>query len=151
MFLLSSLAEVVGYSLGILGNKYSSNTILKICLFMASSCCMIVALMPKDSSGIFSWNSIIIMVFVFIGKATSSTSFTLIYVYTNQIYPTFVRNTLVSYIASCGRFGSLISPQINLLGTTVWGPLPYVIFSGSSLVGCIFLFFLKNPKLNHEI
>merc|ERR1719468_696470 len=107
---------------------------------------MVVAIIPKDSSTILSWNSIVIMVFVFIGKATSSTSFTLIYVYTNQLYPTFVRNTLVSYIASCGRFGSLISPQINLLGTTVYGPLPYIIFSGSSIVGCFFLFFLEDAS-----
>jgi len=146
MFFLSSMAEIVGYSLAILGNKYSRNTLLKICLFAAGCCCMTIAFIPKSSTSTISWNVVVIAVCVFIGKSMSSTSFNLIYLYTNQLYPTFVRNTLVSCIASAGRFGSLISPQINLLGDLVWAPLPYIIFSGSSLLGAGFLFFLPDPS-----
>ena len=148
MFLLSSLAEIVGYTGGIVGAKYSRNLILKICLLIAAVCCIIVAFIPVTSNNIPSWNSILIMFCVFGGKAMSSTAFNLIYIYTNQLYPTFVRNTLVSYTASAGRFGSIISPQINLLGT-LWSPLPYLIFSGSTFVACVFLFFIPE-KSNTE-
>lgn len=150
MFLLSSLAEVVGYTGGVIGAKYSRNLILRICLFIAAVCCIIVAFIPVTSNSLTSWNSILIMLCVFGGKAMTSTAFNLIYIYTNQLYPTHVRNTLVSYTASAGRFGAIISPQINLLGNAVWGPLPYLIFSASTFVACVFLFFIPNEKNSED-
>lgn len=146
MYLLSSLAEMVGYTGGILGSKYSRNKILKVCLTLAGICCIVVAFIPVTSNSITSWNSILIMLCVFIGKAMSATAFNLIYIYTNQLYPTFVRNTIVSYTASAGRFGSIISPLINLLGTTVWKPLPYLIFSSASFIAAGCLFFIPDAS-----
>lgn len=145
MFFLSSAAEIVGYTAGIVGVKFPRNPVLRICLFIAAVCCIVVAFIPVTSSDYITWNAVLIMICVFLGKAMSSTAFNLIYVYTNQLYPTYVRNTLVSIIASAGRFGSIISPQINLLGDVAWGPLPYLIFSASTFIACVFLFFIPNP------
>ncbi len=76
----------------------------------------------------------------------ASAAFNSGYVFTSKLYPVNVRNTLVSLVLSVGRIGSLISPQINLLKTLVWAPLPYLIFSFSSLIASFTMIFVPNPS-----
>ena len=57
-----------------------------------------------------------------------------------------------SVVSSSSRIGSLLAPQINMLRSLVWGPLPYLIFSGASLVSCVFTFFLPDTSsLNYKL
>jgi hypothetical protein len=153
MYFFSSLAEIIGYASCHLNDYFSRKNVLIGFLGSASLMCLIVALIPTNSSIIFnifnlniSLNSILIILFASIGKAMASAAFNSGYVFTSKLYPTSVRNTLVSLVSSIGRVGSLISPQINLLRKIVWAPLPYFIFSGSSLLACLFTIFLPDPS-----
>jgi len=157
MYFFSSLAETIGYASCHLNDAFSRKKVLIGFLGSASLMCLIVALIPIDSSIMFnifnlniSLNSILIILFASIGKAMASAAFNSGYVFTSKSYPTSVRNTLVSLVSSIGRVGSIISPQINLLRTLVWAPLPYFIFSGSSLLACLFTIFVPDPT-NHNI
>jgi len=95
-----------------------------------------------------SFNTVLVILFASIGKAMASAAFNSAYMFTSQLYPTSVRNTLMSVISCSSRIGSLISPQINMLRTLFWAPLPYLIFSGASLIACVFTFFLPDPSTN---
>lgn len=158
IFFFSSVAEMIGYMLCHLNDKFGQKRMFVIFLATAGISCLSVALIPKESSssshhksaaisiGIaeFKWNSILIIVCTGIGKAMASAAYNCAYIYTSQMYPTHVRNTLVLFLSSTGRVGSLISPQINLLRVLVWNPLPYIIFSISSLASSVIVFFLPD-------
>ena len=141
MYFLSSVSEAFGYLCCYLNDKYSRKKVL-IGFFILSTCfCLVVALTPSTSEKL---NIILVILFASLGKAMCSAAYNSVYVFTSQVYPTHVRNTLVSVISCSSRIGSLISPQINMLRTLVWGPLPYFIFSGASLLSCLCTFFLPD-------
>ena len=145
MYFLSSIAEIAGYAACHLNDKFSRKKVLIIFLGSAGLMCLIVALIPLNSNQkSLTFNSILIMIFASTGKAMASASFNSGYIFTAKLYPTCVRNTFVSILSSVGKIGSLISPQINLLRTLVWAPLPYFVFSASSLLACLFTFFLPD-------
>lgn len=152
MCFLSSLSETIGYIFCYLNDKYSRKKVLIGFLASASIMCLSVVLIPLPKSSSISLNSILIIIFASIGKSMASAAFNSAYMFTSQSYPTSVRNTLVSIVSCSARIGSLISPQINLLRSLVWAPLPYLIFSGASLVACVFTFFLPDTsKLKYQL
>jgi hypothetical protein len=117
--------------------------------FLGLTCCC-VALVPsekKDPSSEFdnlSVNSLLIIAFASIGKSMSAASYNSAYVYSAQSYPTSIRNTMVLFISSLGRLGSIIAPQVNYL-KIIWSKLPYLLFGSSSLLACLLVYFLPNP------
>jgi MFS family permease len=148
MYLLSSLAEFVGYFTCHINDVIGRKRALSIFFALSGFICLSVIFVP-DSTDMTSINSILIIVLASIGKASASAASNSTYVYTSHLYPTKVRNTFMLFIASMGRVGSIISPQINLLGYLIWRPLPYIIFSTCSLIASLFIFILPDPeKLN---
>ena len=89
------------------------------------------------------------MVFALIGKCAVSGCYHIAYIYTAELYPTKTRNTAVLFLTCFGSASSLIAPQINILKTLVWNPLPYIIYSLSALFGCFCLFLL--PETHNKI
>lgn len=149
MYLLSSVAEIVGYACCHLNDIFGRKRTMIGFLMMASAVCLVVALVPagsKSSDGSLTWNSIIKIIFASIGKAMASAAFNSCYIFNSLLYPTKVRTTIVLFASNIGRIGSYVSPQINLLQTAVWRPLPYIIFSSSAFLASIFVFLLPDPN-----
>ncbi|KAJ8248561.1 hypothetical protein GJAV_G00243310 [Gymnothorax javanicus] len=75
-----------------------------------------------------------------LGKAFSEASFTIMFLYTTELYPTVVRQNGVGYTSFLARLGVSVSPLIILL-EDVWKFLPWVIFGAmatvSGLVACL--------------
>ena len=142
MYLISSLAEIVGYASCHFNDKFGRKKMLIIFLVLSSIVCMIVAFMPPANTLILITAK---MILVFIGKACASAAFNSCYIYNSLLYSTAVRSTIVLFASNCGNIGSLISPQINLLQQLVWKPLPYLIFSGSSFIASFFISMLPDP------
>lgn len=154
MYTLGSVSEMVGYTLCNFTYKFKRKLVFIGFLGLASLTCLAVSLIQflKDADSLedeetLSLNVILLIIFTFLGKAMTSAAFSLAYVYTSQMYPTRVRNTLLLFVSSIGRLGSVISPQVNLLGDLVLKQLPYFIFSMCSMVGCIFILILPDPSL----
>jgi OCT family organic cation transporter-like MFS transporter 4/5 len=91
-------------------------------------------------------DAILIISLISIGKFTVSASFNTLFVYTAELYDTRVRNFALVMCSCVGRLGSLISPQINLLGTIVWKTLPFLIFSISAFIAAVFNFILPEKS-----
>ncbi|KAF5282998.1 hypothetical protein FQA39_LY04869 [Lamprigera yunnana] len=68
-----------------------------------------------------------------LGKFGISVNMSVIYIFTSEMFPTPLRNSLVSMCSMFGRIGAMIAPQIPLLEAT-WQPLPLVLFGASSVV-----------------
>ena len=68
------------------------------------------------------------------------------WIYTSETYPTVIRSTGVGLTVSIARLGGVWAPQISLLAQSVWPPLPYIIFSISSLIAAVCAGFLPETR-----
>lgn len=152
MFLSCTIAEIIGMLGGFYGTQYSRRTLLMVYFLITAVTSFLVAIIPNDEKEAFSFRSILIMFCAFCGKVLISTIFYLIYHYSSKVYPTRVRNTLVSFACCLGRFGAILAPQIILLRMLVWAPLPYFIFAFSSFLALGSVFLLPcERKLDYDI
>jgi len=55
------------------------------------------------------------LVLFLVGKLTITASFQVLYFFASEIYPTNLRNSLLSFCSMMGRFGSMLAPQTPLL------------------------------------
>lgn len=55
-------------------------------------------------------HTLIIRIFFFIGMCATSSAFAVLYVFTAEIWPTGMRNTLMNLCSMIGRFGSMLAP-----------------------------------------
>lgn len=62
-----------------------------------------------------------------LGKGLSESSFTCIFLYTTELYPTVVRQNGLGFSSFMARIGVSLAPLMGLL-EDVWGPLPGLLF-----------------------
>ncbi|XP_062599414.1 organic anion transporter 3-like [Saccostrea cucullata] len=73
---------------------------------------------------------------IFIGKSMITGSFTTIFIYTPELYPTNLRALSMGMGSAAGRIGGMVSSFAALFGTYVsWGP--GVVFGSLSLLATI--------------
>ncbi|XP_024859507.1 solute carrier family 22 member 7-like [Kryptolebias marmoratus] len=84
--------------------------------------------------------SVIRTIVAVLGKSMSEASFTIIFLYTTELYPTVVRQNGLGYTSFLARLGVSISPLVTLLDD-VWHLFPAVIYCavavGSGLVASL--------------
>ncbi|XP_041640042.1 solute carrier family 22 member 7-like [Cheilinus undulatus] len=99
-------------------------------LLMTGLCLFINIFVPKGQ-----W--VVRTIVGVIGKGMSEASFTIVYLYTAELFPTVVRQNSLGYNSFVARLGVSISPLIILL-EDVWHPLPAATYCavavGSGLV-----------------
>uniref|UniRef100_A0A3Q1FKT5 Solute carrier family 22 member 7-like n=1 Tax=Acanthochromis polyacanthus TaxID=80966 RepID=A0A3Q1FKT5_9TELE len=88
-------------------------------------CLFINMFVSKDQSAIRTTVAVL-------GKSMSEASFTIIYLYTTEFYPTVVRQNGLGYTSVLARLGVSISPLIMLL-EDVWHLLPAVIYCAAAV------------------
>ncbi|XP_030643337.1 solute carrier family 22 member 7-like [Chanos chanos] len=75
-----------------------------------------------------------------LGKGLSEAAFTIMFLYTTELYPTVVRQNGIGYTSFIARLGVSVAPLIILLEHT-WKLLPNVVFSSvaifAGLVACL--------------
>jgi MFS family permease len=150
LYVCQSIAELIGYWICLFNDKFGRRKTNIFYLFVAAVMCLIVSLVPRnndlnDENKVLR-DAIMIISLISIGKCMISAAFNTLYIYTSELYPTSVRNFALLFCSCVGRVGSLISPQINLLGDVLWKPLPYLIFSIASFIASIFVFILPETK-----
>ncbi|KAJ4944949.1 hypothetical protein JOQ06_013488 [Pogonophryne albipinna] len=84
--------------------------------------CLVWSGLPDDDMGLFR------TAVGALGKMFAEASFTCVYLYTTELYPTVMRQNGLGYSSFMGRLGVSVSPLIILL-EEVWGHLPSTIFS----------------------
>ncbi|XP_028277134.1 solute carrier family 22 member 6 [Parambassis ranga] len=75
-----------------------------------------------------------------LGKAFTSASFTTVYLYTGELYPTIIRQTGMGFVSTMARVGSMAAPAVLILDE-VLPALPSLVYGGSAvLAGCFACF-----------
>ncbi|KAG8439201.1 hypothetical protein GDO86_005427 [Hymenochirus boettgeri] len=86
--------------------------------------------------------SILSIVLVMMGKFGITSAYSIIYVYTAELYPTVVRNMGVGASSMASRIGSIFSPYFVYLGKCFNPFLPFILMGSITILIGIFSLFL---------
>ncbi|XP_055855235.1 solute carrier family 22 member 3-like [Episyrphus balteatus] len=85
------------------------------------------------------------LVLYLFGKMAISASFQTLYFFTSEVFPTSVRNSLLSFCSMVGRFGSMVAPQTPLMAK-YYASAPALLFASCSLLSGSLALFLPETK-----
>ncbi|XP_026089965.1 solute carrier family 22 member 6-A [Carassius auratus] len=116
--------------LSFLGRRITQGT----CLLM--SACVIFAniFVPKDMQ-------ITRTALAVIGKGFTSASFTCVYLFTGELYPTVIRQTGMGFASTMARIGSMAAPAVLILDE-ILPALPSIVYGGSAVLAGLIAFLL---------
>ncbi|XP_014672085.1 PREDICTED: organic cation transporter protein-like [Priapulus caudatus] len=87
--------------------------------------------------------------FAFLGRCGVSGCFSVIFMYTSELFPTVIRTVALGACLFWARFGGVVAPQINLLDSgTGFQRAPSIAFGCIAIVGAVIAFFL--PETLHR-
>jgi len=116
------------------------------CLFMAISgiSCLLVLTVPEDLKGM-------ITALALIGRFFGSASFSNIYLYSTELYPTTIRNMALGTCSTFSRIGGIVVPFILALGQLPGVPviLPLVIIGILTLIAAVVSLWLPETLLSN--
>ncbi|XP_070534530.1 organic cation transporter protein-like isoform X2 [Ptychodera flava] len=96
--------------------------------------CLSMALCGLFLSGsAFMNNPTALIALVVAAKFSNSVSFSTIYIFTAELFPTTVRNSGIGITSTLARFGTIVSPYAMLL-VNIWHPLPFFVMGLTSCV-----------------
>ncbi|PVD29236.1 hypothetical protein C0Q70_11833 [Pomacea canaliculata] len=148
-FLYASIAETLSYVLClVLLNRIGRRTLHCFTMLLGGISCVAIILPVLFGDQNTAWVATALSM---VGKFGISASFAIIYVFTAELFPTFVRNSIVGASSVSARFGSMASPYINSLSYYVSGSfgvaLPSLIFGGSAIVAGLASLWLPETHL----
>uniref|UniRef100_A0A673BR48 Solute carrier family 22 member 6 n=1 Tax=Sphaeramia orbicularis TaxID=375764 RepID=A0A673BR48_9TELE len=73
-----------------------------------------------------------------LGKASTSSSFTTVYLYTGELYPTVIRQTGMGFVSTMARVGSMAAPAVLILDEVCY----LVVYGGAAVLASGFACFL---------
>ncbi|KAF7249473.1 Solute carrier family 22 member 5, partial [Varanus komodoensis] len=103
-------------------------------LFLGGCVLLFIQLVP-------TYLSVVSIILVMAGKFGITASFSMVYVYTAELYPTVVRNMGVGVCSMASRFGSIFSPYFVYLGAYDRF-LPYILMGSLTVLAGILTLFL---------
>lgn len=141
-FMLVCAAEIPGYFITVfvmekVGRKWSLCGSMVIC----GLSCLASEYLPQDEP-------LIRLILFLVGKSAITVSFTVLYVYSAELYPTNLRSSLMCTCSMIGRIGSIAAPQTPLL-IRYYASLPLLLFGSISIVsGLLVLRFPETLNTN---
>ncbi|XP_032012372.1 solute carrier family 22 member 4 isoform X1 [Hylobates moloch] len=132
---LSALIEIPAYiTAWLLLRTLPRRYIIAAVLFWGGGVLLFIQLVPAD----YYFLSIGL---VMLGKFGITSAFSMLYVFTAELYPTLVRNMAVGVTSMASRVGSIIAPYFVYLGAYN-RMLPYIVMGSLTvLIGILTLFF----------
>ena len=127
----SAAVELLAYILTIfMMDIFGRRPILTICQIVSGCCCICAGFVPQD----FFW---LRLFFSSIGKMGASAVFSVIFVYTSELFPTCVRNSAMGLCSTVARIGAMLAPSIAGLDS-VLAMLPFLVMGGAAVMaGCL--------------
>ncbi|XP_004696658.1 solute carrier family 22 member 4 [Echinops telfairi] len=132
---LSALIEIPAYiTAWLLLRTLPRRYIIAGVLFLGGGVLLLIQVVPPGYS---AWSIGLVM----LGKFGITSAFSMLYVFTAELYPTMVRNMAVGITSMASRVGSIIAPYFVYLGAYN-RILPYILMGSLTiLIGILTLFF----------
>ncbi len=139
VFFLSTLAELVGYTCSYLSDCLGRKQTIFLFFLLASLDLALMAFLTSAPTP-----SLVLLALTLLAKCAVSGAENLINVYTSEMYSVSTRNTMLLLLACSSDVATMAAPQINMLQSLVWSPLPHIVYSCVAMGACVCLWFLKN-------
>ncbi|XP_030851384.1 organic cation transporter protein [Strongylocentrotus purpuratus] len=136
-FFLSGAVEIVGYVLAIFTiDFFGRRPSIATFLIIGGCSCLINIGLP-----IGTWNTVVALT----GKSAISASYTIVYVYSAECFPTPVRSIGIGICSMMARVGTIVSPMILILGDYYY-PAPLIIFGTTAITAGFLSFFFPETR-----
>ncbi|KAI3380436.1 hypothetical protein SNEBB_001662 [Seison nebaliae] len=134
-FLYSTIAEISGYVIANITVVYIGRRWpMSFSLILSGLACLSPIFFPLEKREHNPGTQKAVIALAMIGKLGASMGFAIVYIITAEMFPTCVRGTVMGIASVWARVGSMLSPQIVLLGDLWWADLPFLVFGGLTLV-----------------
>ncbi|KAK4883420.1 hypothetical protein RN001_006739 [Aquatica leii] len=130
-FILIMIVEILGSISYVMVDKIGRKKTLAGGFSLTAITCISSIFVPLE----IYWLKLILYLF---GKYGVSISIAVLYTLTSEIFPTPLRNTLLSTCSMFGALGAMAAPQMPLLEAR-WQPLPLLLFGCTSIIATIFV------------
>ncbi|GFG35022.1 hypothetical protein Cfor_08504 [Coptotermes formosanus] len=142
-FILVALVEIPAYAVTpFFSDRFGRRLSLCVSLLIAGVCCVAFAFIPED----YTTGKLILFL---AGKFAITIAFTVVYVFTAELFPTELRHSMLGACSMVGRIGSIIAPQTPLLAE-IYKALPFFLFGGISVASGL-LILLIPETLNQKL
>uniref|UniRef100_A0A3B3ZHM4 Organic anion transporter X n=1 Tax=Periophthalmus magnuspinnatus TaxID=409849 RepID=A0A3B3ZHM4_9GOBI len=111
------------------------------CLFMSAAVIFANILVPREMQTLRT-------TLACLGKGFTSASFTTVYLFTVELYPTVIRQTGTGLMSTISRVGSMAAPTMLVLGE-IFSTLPFLLYGGFTVIACGFALFLPETLNIH--
>ncbi|KAL0883580.1 hypothetical protein ABMA27_015731 [Loxostege sticticalis] len=126
-FMLMSLVDIPAtFAMVYTLRRFQRKKPLFVSFMSAGILCLIQPFVPKR----YVWLSTGLYL---LGRFVTTFTFTTVYMYTSELFPTYTRNSMHALCSSIGRVGSILAPMTPLL-TQYMESLPTLLIGGISLV-----------------
>ncbi|CAL7943238.1 unnamed protein product [Xylocopa violacea] len=135
-FILVAVVEIPAYFLTwFLTDYIGRKATLSSSFLLSGAFCLAIQFVPTGSL------SFLPLILYMGGKWCITMSFSTVYIYTTELFPTNLRHSLLGICSMTGRMGSILSPQTPLLAQ-IMPELPLILFGCMGLsAGLLSLFF----------
>lgn len=146
-FVMLSAVEIPAILLATVVQQWKGRRIVLFAVMvMGGIACILSAFVPSD----MQWLS---TTFAIIGKSNIAASFSVIYIYSAEIFPTPLRNSGIGVSSMCSRIGGILAPVVADLGA-VYEVVPMLVFGISSVLAGLLSLLLPethNKKLPETV
>ena len=146
-FVLGGGIELAAYLLAfvVLGG-FGRRIPLCVYLTLSGVICILMVLIRNFMSLDMANVPAIVTALALIGKAAVVSCFCIIFLYSSEVFPTVIRTVGVGSCTFFGRLGSLLAPQVLLLGELILpqmpGVVPFITFGSLCLVAAVLVLHL---------
>lgn len=120
-YILTALVEIPGYCISVLTlDRFGRKSSIMAAFFICGISLVCLPFIPNNLLWLQTCLNLL-------GKMCISMAFSSIYIYTSELYPTTLRQSLVAICSMSGRVGQVVAPQTPLL-MAYMEALPYLIF-----------------------
>lgn len=150
-FELLGLMEISAYGLCLmLLNRVGRKPMQIACMVVGGGACLSTIFVVVFADKSLEWINIALSL---LGKFGASAAFAIIFVYSAELFPTILRNSLMGVACLFARVGGMISPYIADLNNAVDGPfgkaLPLIVFGASTVAGGLLCLWLPETLNRH--
>ncbi|XP_041980416.1 solute carrier family 22 member 16-like [Aricia agestis] len=125
-FILVALVEIPAYVVVVVVlNKYGRKRVMMVNYFVCAVTSFLFAFLPRCD-----YYSIPLYL---VGKWCVTLTYSSVYIYVSEVFPTSMRQTLISFCSTAGKIGSLIAPLTPLL-SLYHKSMPTVLFGSLCFV-----------------
>uniref|UniRef100_A0A3P9IYV1 Solute carrier family 22 member 5 n=1 Tax=Oryzias latipes TaxID=8090 RepID=A0A3P9IYV1_ORYLA len=138
---LSAISEVPAYIVSTLLLRVSPRRVLlSVFLFLGGGVLLLIQFIPESVQQVA-------LALEMTGKFGFTMAFSIVYIYTAELYPTVLRNVGMGVCSSAARIGSITAPYIIYLGTYD-KVLPYILMGSLTISSSMVNLFL--PETLHK-